>query len=177
MPTWAIKLGGWMILAAALIGGYLAWENHQQSIGEARATKACNQKIDTQKKEAALTLAKETAKVVASERALQDFKNKQEVQDAQNRKITGNLTARLRALADGAGRLRDPHAGRGPGSGSAPGTAAAGPGDSRDHGAEAGGVLSAELTGLLQRLTVEADAINLAYISCRADAESVRAPR
>lgn len=177
MPTWAIKLGGWVILAAALTGGYLAWANHQQSIGEARATAAYNEKIEAQKKEAAHILAKETAKVVATERALQDLKNQQEMEDARNKKTTNTLTARLRALADGTGRLRDPHAGRGPGGGSATGAAAAGPGDSRDHGAEAGGVLSAELTGLLQRLTVEADAINLAYISCRADAESVRAPR
>lgn len=177
MPTWAIKLGAGLLLATALIGGYLSWEDHQQGIGEARATEACNRKIETQKKKAAAVLSKETAKVVAAERALQNFKNQQEVQDAQNKKITDNLTARLRALAGSGGRLLDPHAGRGPGGGSAPGAAAAGPGDSRDHGAEAGGVLSAELTGLLQRLTVEADAVNLAYISCRADAESVRAPR
>lgn len=177
MPIWAIKLGAGLLLATALIGGYLAWEDHQQGIGEARATEACNRKIETQKKEAAVVLAKETAKVVASEQALQNFKNQQEVQDAQNKKTTDNLTARLRALTGPAGRLRDPHAGRGPGGGSAPGAAAPGPGNRADHGAEAAGLLSAQLTGLLQRLTVEADAVNLAYISCRADAESVRAPR
>lgn len=177
MPIWAIKLGGGLLLVAALIAGYLAWANHQQSIGEARATAAYNESIADQKREAAAVLKNETAKAVATERALQDFKNQQEVQDAQHRKTTDNLTARLRALTGSAGRLRDPHAGRGPGGGSAPGAAAAGPGNSPDHGAETGRVLSAELTGLLQRLAIEADAINLAYISCRADAELVRAPR
>ena len=177
MQPLVIKLGAGLLLLAALIAGYLAWANHQQGIGEARATAAYNQKIDTQKKEAALTLAKETAKVVATERALQDFKNQQEVQDAQNRKITGNLTARLRALAGPGGRLRDPHAGRGPGGGSAPGADAAGSGNRADHGAETGGLLSAELTRFLQQKLIEADEINLAYISCRAEADLVRAPR
>lgn len=177
MPIWAIKLGAGLLLATALIGGYLAWENHQQGIGEARATEACNRKIETQKKEAAATLAKETGKAVAAERALQNFKNIQEVKDAGNKKTTDNLAARLRALTGPAGRLRDPHAGRGPGGGSAPGAAAAGPGNRADNPAETAGLLSAELTRFLQQKLIEADEINLAYISCRADAESVRAPR
>ncbi|MCX5875320.1 MAG: hypothetical protein NT087_03280 [Deltaproteobacteria bacterium] len=172
---WQVKVGAGVILAVALIGGYFAWANHQQGIGEDRATAACNLKIDTQKKEAATTLAKETARVVATERALQDFKNHQEVKDADNKSRVASLTARLRDLAVN-GRLLDPHADPGcggSGSGSS-GTAPAGPGNRPDNGADAGGLLSADLSRLLQRLTVEADTINNAYISCRADAEAVR---
>lgn len=177
MPLWAIKLGAGVLVGAALFGGYLAWASHQQGIGDARATAAYNARIEAQKKGAAATLAKETAKVVATERALQDFKNRQEVKDAGNKKTVDNLTARLRDLAGHSGRLRDPNAGRGGGSSGADGTAPAAPGDSADNGTEAAGILSTELTEFLQRLTLEADEINTAYISCRADAEAMRTAR
>ena len=180
VPMWAVKLGGALLLVVALIVGYFAWANHQQGIGEARATEKYNRAIEAQKREASAMLAKETTRVAAAEHALQDFKNNQEVRDASNKRATDNLTARLRALAGPGGRLRDPHADAarpGQGGGSPNGSAPAGPGNRPDNGAEASGVLSAELTGLLQRLTIEADEINNAYISCRADAESVRAER
>jgi hypothetical protein len=130
-------------------------------------------KIDAQEKAAATVLAQETARVVATERALQNFKNIQEVKDAGNKKTVDTLSARLRDLAVN-GRLRDPHAGRGGGSGGASGADAAGPGNRPDNGAGNSGLLSEDLTGLLGRLLVEADEINNAYISCRADAEAVR---
>lgn len=176
--SWALKY--WkpiavIILAMALIGGYLAWQSHQQGIGEARATAAYNQKIDIQKKEAADVLKKETAKVAAAEKALQHFKNIQEVKDAGNKKITDNFAARLRDLAGPAGRLRDPNAGHGGGSGAPNSASPTGPGNSPDNGAEAPGLLSAELTKFLQQKMSEADEINLAYTSCRADAEAMRA--
>jgi hypothetical protein len=173
MPLWAIKLGAGALLFGALIVGYFAWASHQQGIGEAKATAAYNLKLGAQKKGAATVLARETARGVATERALQNLKNLQEVKDAGNKKTVDTLSARLRDLAVN-GRLRDPHAGRGGGGGGASGADASGPGNRPDNGAEAGGVLSADLTGLLQRLTVEADKINLAYISCRADSVAVR---
>lgn len=175
MPLWAIKLGVGVLVGAALFGGYLSWASHQQEIGETRATAAHNMKIEAQKKEATAILAKEAAKVAATERALQDFKNRQEVKDAGNKKTVDNLTARLRDLAGHAGRLRDPNAGRGGGGSGSNSTTPAGTGNRPDHGTEAAGVLSAELTEFLQQLTLEADKINTAYISCRADAEAVRA--
>lgn len=177
MPLWAVKLGGGVLVGAALFGGYLAWASHQQGIAEARATAACNLKIEAQKKEAATLLAKETAKVVATERALQDFKNRQEVKDAGNKKTVDNLSARLRSLVGRDGRLRDPHtdSGRGGGGSGPRGSGSPGPDNRPDNGTETSGILSAELTELLQRLTLEADEINAAYISCRADAEAVRA--
>lgn len=175
--SWALKywkpIAG-VILSAALIGGYLAWESHQQGIGEARATATYNEKIEIQKKEAADVLKKETAKVAAAEKALQHFKNIQEVKDAGNKKITDNLSARLRDIAGPTGRLRDPNAGRGGDSSGANCGAPAGTGNRPDNGAEAPGLLSAELTRFLQQKLIEADEINLAYISCRADAEATR---
>ena len=176
--SWALKywkpIAG-VILAAALIGGYLAWASHQQGIGEARATLAYNEKIEIQKKEAADALKKETAKVVAAERALQNFKNIQEVKDAGNKKITENLAARLRDIAGPTGRLRDPNARGWFGSGAPNSAAPTGTDNRPDNGAEAPGLLSTELTRFLQQKLIEADEINLAYISCRADAEAMRA--
>ncbi|MBU2539155.1 MAG: hypothetical protein KKH22_12035 [Proteobacteria bacterium] len=176
MQAWAIKAGAAVLLVALLVAGYSFWANHQQGIGEARATAAYNKAIDDQKLTAAATLALETAKTVAIEKRLQDLKNRQEVKDANNKKITAALTARLHDLTDPHGRLRDPHADAecGSRSGGTNDSNAAGPGNSPDHGTEATGILSAELSGLLQRLTIEADEINNAYISCRADAEAVR---
>lgn len=161
-------------VVAGLIFGYITWANHQQKIGEDRATARYNQAIDKQKKAAAETLAKETARALAAERTLQDLKNRQEVQDAKNQKERERLAARLRDLADGNGRLRDPNAGRGECGGGADGADPATAGNRPGHGTETGGLLSADLSGLLRRLQREADEINDAYASCRADAMAVR---
>jgi len=176
MPLWAIKIGAGALLFGALIAGYFAWASHQQGIGEERATIKYNAKIEKQQKEAVELLAKETARVTATEKALQASKNNQEIQDAKNTKVVAGLTARLRDLTVN-GRLRDPHAGRGGGGGAASGAGSSGSGNRPDDGADASGILSADLSGLLQRLTLKADQINNAYISCRADAEAVRNAR
>jgi len=170
---WEVKVGAGVFLFLSITSGYLIWANHQQGIGEARATGKYNTLIEAQKKEAAIVLAGETARVVSAERALQDFKNRQEVKDAGNKKTVDTLSARLRDLAVN-GRLRDPHAGRGSGGGGASGAVASGTGNRPDNGAETPGLLSAELSGFLGQRLKEADEINNAYISCRADAEAVR---
>ena len=131
--------------------------------------------IDTQKIEAAKTLAIETEKTQTLTDTLYTAKNQQELQDAKHKSVTDTLTRDLRAAAGPGGRLRDPNAaGCGRGSDSAPGDVASAASDRADDGAEAGGFLSIELTALLSRLGAEADAVNLAYTSCRADAYSVR---
>lgn len=168
----------WLMLiaaAGALSLGYVAWVDHQQDIGEARATERFTEATARQKAEAARVLAVEVAKVAAAQAALQEFKNQQEIKDAGNQKTVVALSARLRDLAGPAGRLRDPHAsGCRRGGGDAPTAAAPAPGDRADDATEAGGLLSEQLTGLLQARFREADEINTAYISCRADAYSVR---
>lgn len=131
--------------------------------------------IAQQKAEAAATLASETNKTRTAEQALQDFKNTQELQDATHQKTVADLSSRLRTLANSSGRLRDPHApGCGAGSGGTASEAATASGDRPADGAQAGGLLSADLSGLLQRLQLEADVVNNAYTSCRADAFAVR---
>lgn len=164
------------LAVAGLIAGYLAWAAHQQGIGEQRATARYTATLEAQKREAAATLAHEIAKTAAVEKQLQASKDQQEITDANNQKTITNMAGRLRTLAGISGRLRDPNADSGCGDGGGHGTAqpapAAGLGD--DHAAQAPGLLSADLSGLLQRLTQEADEINNAYTSCRADSQAVR---
>lgn len=131
--------------------------------------------IDGIKREAAAKLASETARVQATEQALQAAKQKQETKDYKNAKTIAGLSDKLRDLAWPTGRLYDPSApGCGAGCGSAPSQAAATADYSLRNPAQAGGLLSKNLSGLLQQLSREADDINAAYISCRADAYAVR---
>ncbi len=173
-PTrWLIILGA----AALLILGYGLWTKHQQGIGEARANVRWQTATDRIKREAAVTLATETARVRAAEQALQDFKNNQELQDENHQKTVSYLAGRLRAAAGQSVRLRDPNAvaGCGGGGDSPTGQVTTAPGDRADDTAPAGGLFSAGATELFQRLTREADEINVAFASCRADAYAVRA--
>lgn len=152
-------------------------EQYIEGRGYDRARAEDNAVIEKVKREAADTLAIETNKTRTAEQALQDFKNTQELQDATHQKTVADLSSRLRSLAGAPGRLRDPHAaGCGPSGGSAPSEAARAPSGRPADPAEAGGLLSADLSGLLQQLNREADDINVAYASCRADAYAVRAP-
>jgi hypothetical protein len=131
--------------------------------------------INQQKAEAAALLANWTAKVHQVEQGFQELTNAQNIKDFDHEKTVADLSDRLRRIAGPAGRLRDPHAaGCGAGGSSTPSAAASAPGDRPADQPEAGGLLSADLSGLLQRITREADDINAAYASCRADAYAVR---
>jgi hypothetical protein len=170
----------WVVIAVAVasaLAGVWALEAHVEGIGYDKAAHVYQASIDKQKAEAAATLASETARVRAAEVALQDFKNQQEIQDANHKKTVADLSDSLRRAAGPAGRLRDPYAtGCGGGGGGATGQAATSSVDSADYGAERGGLLSAELSGFLESKLQEADTINIAYASCRADATAVREP-
>jgi crotonobetainyl-CoA:carnitine CoA-transferase CaiB-like acyl-CoA transferase len=168
--------GRWLLYAAfigALLLGYNAWADHQQGIGEARANTKWQQATDKLKTEARDKLAAETAKADKATDELRKFKDAQELKDAQARKTVADLRQRLAAVPGG--RLRDPNApgcgsgGSGPQAKDSPGTQHSDP-----DGTQAGGLLSAELTGLLQRLQSEADEINIAYAACRPDARALR---
>lgn len=170
----------WVMLAAvaaSLVLGYTLWVDHQQGIGEARANARWIAATARIKAEAAATLATETARVQATQQALQDFKNQQELKDAHHQNTVAGLSGRLRGLASAAGnRLRDPNAtGCGRGGDSPPGQATATPGDSANDRTETGGLLSEQLSSLLRARIEEADTINIAYIACRADTAAVRA--
>ena len=146
-------------------------------MGESRATAAYNTAIDRQKLDASATLARETGKTRAAEQTLQAFKNQQEIRDAENKRVVGALADQLRAAAGAAGRLRDPNARLAGCGGGGGGTAAADParaGGGAPDAAEAAGLLSKQLTEFLLNQAAEADQVNLAYISCRADSFNLR---
>lgn len=164
-------------VVAALLAALFFGEQYIEGRGYDRAKAEDTAAINKQKAEAATTLATETNKALQAERALSHLKNLQELQDADHQKTVAGLSARLRDLAGPAGRLRDPNAaGCGGGGSGAPGEAAPTPGGRPADPAEAGGLLSADLSGLLQRIQLEADVVNNAYTSCRADAFAVREP-
>lgn len=166
----------WRGLAVlAVLAGLYALERHIEQRGYDRATAVHTAVIKQLQAEAATTLATETAKTRSAEQALATAKNNQELQDATHQKTIAGLSDRLRSATGPAGRLRDPNATQcGGGGGSPPGdpatSTAAGPTD----GTEACGPLSEPLTELLRRLTRDADDINAAYASCRADAYTLR---
>lgn len=172
--VWAIAL-----LLAMSWGGVMHHERDSavQEADEAKgALTVVRGMIKEQKRQAAVLLAILTAEVKAAQSALDEFSRNQEKADANKRAIIADQARRLTALAAGnGGKLRDPNAtgcgggGAGPQGPSAPG-AVAGAADVT----QAPGLLSAQLSGLLLRLTGEADDINAAYESCRADALTVR---
>jgi len=169
----------WILLAvvfAALTLGVWRLDVSRQAIGEARADAAWTAKVKIQKAEAVLLLDTERTKVAQAERTLRDFKDKQEIQDGKNRTKVVGLEHRLRAAAAvNAGRLRDPHAERCRSGGDGPQSpVTASPGNSAVNPPEGTGLLSVQLSELLFELTREADEVNLAYASCRADAMSIR---
>lgn len=173
MTNILIKIAAVVALLVVLFVGeqYIERRGYDRAMSEAQA------QIEGSKRAAADRLALEIQKTRSAEQALQTAKNTQELKDANHQKTVENLSDRLRTLAGAAGRLRDPHAaGCGAGGGSAPGQAAPAAGRSSGDRGEAGGLLSKSLSDLLFRITSEADTINVAYASCRADSIAVRAP-
>jgi len=153
-----------------LTAGYFGWRGHQREIGAHAQRIIDQQEVDKIKAEAMLKLEAALKGKAEAEKKLRDAATAQGVKDAKNQNTVAGLTARLAALAAAnTGQLRDPiqTSGCGSSSGGAPSTATASAGAGTDDASQAGGLLSPQLTGLLQRLTAEADAINLAYISCR----------
>lgn len=166
-----IKIAAVVALLAVLFFG----EQYIEGRGFERAKAEDQAATNKLKAEAAALLASETSKVRTSEQALQASTDSQNLKDRDHEKTVADLSDRLRRAAGPAGRLRDPHAtGCGAGSSGTQGEAPSAPGDRPADSSQTGGLLSADLTGLLQRLTREADDVNAAYASCRADAYTVR---
>ena len=160
---WKLTLA--LVLAASLAMGLFFWAGRIRADEHAKVVAEYTAKILAQKAEASQVLAAETAKVLAAEHTMQDFKTKLETKDAANTKTIAGLSGQLHAAL----QLRDPKAARcwtggDPTKGGDPTTTSTGPADST----ETGGLLSADLAGLLQRITSEADTINAAYASCSA---------
>jgi hypothetical protein len=160
-----------LVLCAAAF--YL--ERYIENIGYTRAKALYETALAKQKLDAEKTLSAANARVLEAEQALALLKTQREKTDATNKQTVVALSDRLAQLAS-SNRLRDPHATAGCGCGgdTAPAATATAAGPGHADPAQTAGVLSAELTGLLQQLTREADEINIAYASCRADAIDMR---
>ncbi len=166
----------WGLAAAALLAGAYALERHVEQRGYDRAAAEYTAAIQKLQAEAATTLATETAKTLSAEQALNTAKNNQEMKDAKHIQTIAQFADRLRIAAGPAGRLRDPNAAtQCGGSGDRPpGDPATATAAGATDPAQTDGLLSEQLSELLQRLAREADDINAAYASCRADAYTVR---
>ncbi|MDP3652409.1 MAG: hypothetical protein Q8R67_12075 [Rhodoferax sp.] len=171
-----LKMAAGMAAVLALLAALFCGEQYIESRGYDRRDAEARAENERSKRKAADTLASEITKTRKAEQALQDITNTQNLKDANHAKTVADLSDRLRRIAGPAGRLRDPHAGAGCGGGSsgAPGADPGAPGDRPADPAETGGLLSAELSGLLRERLREADDINAAYASCRADAYTLR---
>lgn len=159
-------------LLAALGGAVGAWNWHGQAEyhrGYDAATLVANSKLDAQAIEAGKKLAAAQKERDAVRDDFQKFKDTQELKDEQNKKTSAAAARQLADLAGTNKRLRDPNATPGcrNGGGAGAQTAGDGSGDRADDRAEASGLLSEQLSGLLLARIKEADAINDAYASCR----------
>lgn len=173
-PTRWIVLGVVVLAVLASFVGYGEW---RASSAEAAESQRWELEVGRMKVEAAGLLATETRKVLALERQLGAVRAAQEKTDAENSKTVAALREDLRRKSRAAGGpgLRDPFAAEcGGGGGSAEGAAAAGADGGGADATETGRLLSAELEGFLIDRLSEADDINIAYASCRADSQAVR---
>jgi hypothetical protein len=174
MSLLQIRILAAALVLAAILGGIWGYGHHQHTQGlaegDARTTARYEAALTKQKAQAQAQLDAALADKARIEAEYAHFKTQQESKDATNQTTVEGLRAQLRAAAGAAGRLRDPNAARcGPSSDGATPPPAGPTGDSAGYPAQATGLLSAQLTGLLEQLTSEADAINLAYASCRAE--------
>ena len=162
--VWALIVAG--LLAANVASGVMLLIA-QAAEGQAKLETA------TLRTDHATALARETDKVLATERQLGFALATQEKKDADAQKTVSDLRAdlRLRSRAAGGPGLRD-YAARG--CDAAAGAAAAGAGGGADDAGQAGRLLSPELEGLLLQRFSEADDINIAYASCREDSMNAR---
>ncbi len=171
------KLLGLALAIMALAAAVLGYGHHQYVKGTTVQQAIDQVATDKIKLAAAAELAAQKEKTRMAEQAYQDFVNKQELKDAQHKKLIDDLADKLQR-SQSAGRLRDPNAA--PGcrldSSGAPGKVSPVAGVGADNGAEADGLFSEPATRLFERLTREADDINAAYQSCRDYASKVTEP-
>lgn len=134
--------------------------------------------VKAQKKEAAAELAAARAEVADWQARYNGARRAQEIQDENAQATIDKARRDLRAASDrNGGRLRDRWAeGARCGGGGARAAAGSGPGagDLAGDATQAGGLLSERFTAAIERLTLEADTINRAYATCRADAYTLR---
>lgn len=164
--VWACLCAGALALAA--------WGHWEANHFETAAAKS-DLTLSNERRAAAKALAEKTALVLAKTNELESMRLAQEKRDGEAQATISDLHGDLQRSSRAAGGrgLHDPWAEpcrRDPAN--APGAPAADPGG--EDPAEAGRVLSAHLEGVLLDVLADADAINIAYASCRADAIGLR---
>jgi hypothetical protein len=158
--------------ACALLIGLWTHEVHKHDAKvRAAAIAPYVQAIEKQKAEAAKQFADETAKTKATEAKLTALTQAQNEKDSEHEATVADLSRKLATRS-----LRDPYARRGPSGGSTPSATAAAAPTGATSSTEGSGLLSAQASGVLRELMLQADQINDAYASCRADAFTVRKP-
>jgi hypothetical protein len=161
-----------IVLVLGLLAGLFFGEQYVERLGASKQAATDQVRVDQLKQAATAELLALTNGAQALGTALQKTVTDQNLKDADHEKTLANLSTKLRAAM----RLRDPHAVGCGGSSGGPPSPATGPADSSPaDGSQTAGLLSAELSGLLQRLQSEADNVNAAYASCKSDAISIRA--
>lgn len=184
IPLWLKAI--FLIAACALLVGllgklYTSYQNQltQQYSRGLEAQKAVDQiAINELHLKMSGQLAAATAAATSVTLALSNFHHQRNLADVTATQTIKALKGKLADLTV-AGRLRDPNAGSGTNQGGSNSADAdslkrpgAGSGDANP--AQAGGLLSKQLSELLLIRTSEADEINLAYDSCRKDARNLR---
>jgi len=157
-----------LAIAAGAVVMLFGAEQYVESLGADKANLLCATKIDGVALEAGQKLKEATAKEMSYKNAVQAFVNTINGRDHDHEKTVTVLSGRLRDLADSGGRLRDPNF-QGCGSGGVGAEGRSG-GDSIGGAAgrsEANGLLSKQLSELLQERLREADEVNNAYDSCK----------
>jgi len=168
------------VWAVVLLVALWHWWGEHGALVDLRADHAALQDaVEAQKEQAAKLLAAKTAEAEAVQLKLAHALALQEKTDEANKKTVADLRAEMRRNSRAAGGpgLRDAWAAprRGCGGSGAQSQDPAATQDRAGDTADAAGVLSQEFERLLLDQAEAADAINIAYIACRADALSLRA--
>lgn len=163
VPSWAWAA---MVVAFAVTAGVLGYELQSERVRSARLEAT----LERERGQANRDLAVATNRVLAAERVLRASRAEQERKDGDAQATIADLGERVRrAGADG--RLRDRFAAPCHPADPGPRTATA---DRGEDPAEAGRALSPEFSGAVIAILRDADDINAAYASCRADAVGLR---
>lgn len=173
--TWLAGKAWWLVVFAALCMVILG---QRAQVSNAKAATARLQTAIAQgKADSSAKLAAVTASVLAQQKTIDSLHAQQEQKDAENVLAVAGLQSDLAvALATRGSRLFKPAAvaGRGSSGGSAQGGDAAHASAGAENPAQGAGVLRDDAKQLLAQLMSDADQINLAYISCRNDAQVIR---
>jgi hypothetical protein len=163
-----------LVLAGAALYGSLMHHERDSAVSAKNVIQASYEqltaKVIRQKIEAADLLKKLTAERDALQARINEGHNAQEKKDANNQATVDRLSRQLASV-----QLRDPGARSRDCRASPQGDAAAPTGNRAADDAAGGGVLSDEATRFLRSFAREADDINAAYESARADALICRA--